>query len=39
MDENKDTKKSKSVTFRLTNEQYEQVEKAALAAGEDPNSW
>ena len=39
MDENKETKKSRSVAFRLTNEQYEQIENAALAAGEDPNSW
>ena len=39
MDENKETKKSRSVTFRLTNEQYEQMENAALAAGEDLNSW
>ena len=34
-----ETKKSRNITFRLTNEQYEQVENAALAAGEDPNSW
>lgn len=39
MDENKETRKSKHITFRLSNEQYEQVERAALAAGEDPNSW
>ena len=39
MDESKDTKKSRNITFRLTNEQYAQVENAALAAGEDPNSW
>lgn len=39
MDENKETKKSRSVTFRLTNEQYEQMENAALAAGEEINSW
>jgi hypothetical protein len=34
-----ETKKSRHITFRLTSEQYEQVENAALAAGEDPNSW
>jgi hypothetical protein len=39
MDESKETKKTRTITFRLTNEQYEQVESAALAAGEDPNSW
>ena len=39
MDESKDTKKSKNITFRLSSEQYDQVERAALAAGEDPNSW
>lgn len=39
MDETKETKKSKNITFRLSNEIYEQVERAALAAGEDPNSW
>lgn len=39
MDESKETKKSRNITFRLTNKQYEQVENAALAAGEDPNSW
>ena len=39
MEESKETKKSRNITFRLPNEQYEQVENAALAAGEDPNSW
>ena len=39
MDESKETKKTRNITFRLTNEQYEQVESVALAAGEDPNSW
>ncbi|MGH9968572.1 MAG: hypothetical protein ACREBG_12190 [Pyrinomonadaceae bacterium] len=31
--------KSRIITYRLTSEQYEQVERAALAAGEGPNSW
>src|SRR5436190_516006 len=39
MDESKETKKSKNITFRLSSELYDQVERAALAAGEDPNSW
>jgi hypothetical protein len=38
MNESKQTK-SRNITFRLTNEHYEQVENAALAAGEEPNSW
>ena len=38
MNESKQTK-SRNITFRLTNEQYEQVENAALAADEEPNSW
>ncbi len=39
MSEMNENKKSRNVTFRLPSEQYEQVERAALAAGEDPNSW
>ena len=39
MDESKEPKKSKNITFRLSSELYDQVERAALAAGEDPNSW
>ncbi len=39
MEESKETKKSKNITFRLTNGQYEQIERAALAVGADPNSW
>lgn len=39
MDESKETKKSRNITFRLASEIYEQVENAAIAAGEDPNSW
>src|SRR5258708_27703411 len=39
MDESKETKKSKNITFRLSTHQYEQVERAALAAGDEPNSW
>jgi hypothetical protein len=39
MDEFKEARKTRNITFRLTNEQYAQVENAALAAGDDPNSW
>ena len=34
-----EAKKTKSVAFRLTDEEYAQIERAALAAGEDPNGW
>lgn len=39
MKETKETKKTRNITFRLTDEEYEQVEKAGLAAGDDPNNW
>ena len=39
MKETKETKKTRNITFRLTDEEYEQVEKAALAADDDPNNW
>lgn len=39
MDENKETKKSRNITFRLSDETFGQVERAAEAAGDDPNSW
>ncbi len=39
MDENKGTKKSRNITFRLSDETFGQVERAAEAAGDDPNSW
>jgi hypothetical protein len=39
MSETKATKKARNITFRLTDEQYTQVENAALSAGEDPNRW
>lgn len=39
MKETKETKKSRNITFRLTDEQYGQVERAAAAAGDDPNNW
>lgn len=34
-----EAKKTKSIAFRLTDEEYAQIEGAALAAGEDPNNW
>jgi hypothetical protein len=39
MKETKETKKSRNITFRLTDEEYAQVEKAAASAGDDPNNW
>ena len=39
MKEGKDVKKTRNITFRLTDEEYTQVEQAALAAGDDPNIW
>ncbi|MBA2704343.1 MAG: hypothetical protein H0U60_10870 [Blastocatellia bacterium] len=39
MSETKGTKRTKSIAFRLTDEEYAQAESAASAAGEDPNSW
>src|ERR1700730_16983214 len=34
-----ETKRTKNIAFRLTDEDYVQIEKAASAAGEDPNTW
>ena len=39
MKESKETKKTRNITFRLTDEEYAQVEKAAETAGDDPNTW
>jgi len=39
MKESKEIKKTRNITFRLTDEEYAQVEKAASAAGDDPNNW
>jgi uncharacterized protein (DUF1778 family) len=39
MKESKEIKKTRNITFRLTDEEYSQVEKAASAAGYDPNIW
>lgn len=39
MKETKEIKKTRNITFRLTDEEYAQVEKAASASGDDPNIW
>ena len=38
MSESKETKKTKSIAFRVTDEEYAQAESAALA-GDDTNNW
>ncbi|MDQ6652310.1 MAG: hypothetical protein M3Y84_06165, partial [Acidobacteriota bacterium] len=39
MHEIKENKKTKNIAFRVTNEEYAQIERVALAVGEDPNNW
>src|SRR5229473_8598412 len=34
-----ETKRTKNIAFRLTDDEYVQIENAASAAGEDPNTW
>jgi hypothetical protein len=34
-----EAKRIKYVSFRLTNEEYKKIEKAAVASGEEPNNW
>jgi uncharacterized protein (DUF1778 family) len=33
------TRKTKTIAFRVTDEEYKQIEDAAAATGEDPNEW
>jgi len=35
----KKTAKTRNITFRVTDEEFEQIEKIASAASEDPNTW
>lgn len=35
----KKTVKTRNVAFRVTSEEYEQIEKLATEAGQDPNTW
>jgi len=35
----KKTVRTRNIAFRVTNEEYEQVEKLAAEAGLDPNTW
>jgi uncharacterized protein (DUF1778 family) len=39
MKETKGIKKSRNITFRLTDDEYSRIEKAAAASGDDPNTW
>jgi hypothetical protein len=34
-----ETKRNKNIAFRLTDEEFAQVEKAASAVNDDPNTW
>jgi uncharacterized protein (DUF1778 family) len=34
-----ETKRTKNIAFRLTDDEYAHIEKAATAAGDDPNTW
>src|SRR5438552_11213461 len=35
----KKTAKTRNITFRVTNEEYDQIEKVAGEVTEDPNTW
>jgi hypothetical protein len=35
----KKTAKTRNITFRVTNEEYDQIEKIAGEVSEDPNTW
>ena len=34
-----ETKRTRNISFRLTDEDYKQIENIAEASGEDPNTW
>ena len=34
-----EAKRIKYVSFRLTDDEYTEIERAAVAAGDDPNNW
>ena len=34
-----ETKRTKNIAFRLTDEEYAQIDRAATASGDDPNTW
>jgi len=39
MSENRETKKTRTIAFRVTDEEYAEIERVALAVGDDPNNW
>ena len=39
MSEVRETRKTKLIAFRVTDDEYGQIERIALALGEDPNNW
>jgi len=39
MSEARETKKTKLIAFRVTDEEYAHIERIGLALGEDPNNW
>ncbi len=34
-----ETKRTRNIAFRVTDEEYDRIEEAATAAGDDPNNW
>jgi len=34
-----ETKRTRNIAFRLTDEEYKRIEEVADASGEDPNTW
>ena len=34
-----ETKRTRHINFRVTDEEYREIEKAAVAAGDEPNNW
>src|SRR5678816_4178273 len=34
-----ETKRTKNIAFRLSDDDYANIERAAVAAGDEPNSW
>lgn len=39
MKETKETKRTRNISFRLTDEEFAKIETAAGTAGDDPNNW
>jgi hypothetical protein len=39
MSEARETKKTKLIAFRVTDEEFANIERISLALGEDPNNW